>query len=101
MCGEVTPADRDLILSAIRAVDRRVGRAEETLQEVLAEAKKTNGRITDLETTRAVTAAVATDRTAHATAAKSRRRVWIARFATLASGAALAVLGWILNNAGG
>lgn len=97
----MTPADRDLILSAIRAVDRRVGRLEETQQAVLAEALKTNGRITDLETTRTVTAAVASDRSDHAAAARSRRRVWINRAATLSTGAALAVLGWILNNAGG
>lgn len=83
----MTPPDRDLILAAIAAIRTDVRRVEAVLESVLVEAKLTNGRVTALETQDRVEAAV-----------KSRRRVWAERAATLATGAGLTVLAYVLNN---
>lgn len=83
----MTPPDRDLILAAIAAIRTDVRRVEATVQSVLVEAKITNGRVTALETQDKVDAAV-----------KSRLRVWTERAATLATGAGLAVVTYLLSN---
>lgn len=93
----MTAAGVDLLLAAIADVRGDLKRLEMVVDMVLQEARKTNGRVSSLEADRLVREAVAESRADAAVQTKSRRRRAVEMLATLATGAALTVLAYLLS----